>query len=730
MMTILSTPWYRRVYRWGQTNITEIDPIRYDIGWWREQWQRTRVQGVIVNAGGIVAYYPSRNPLHYRAQFLGNRDLYGELVSAAREEGLTVLARMDSNRAPERFYVEHPDWFAIDAEGRPYREGELYVSCVNSPYYDEHIPAILREIVDRSHPEGITDNSWSGLDRSRICYCVNCARKFAEATGERLPRTKDWDNPTYRTWIKWNYARRLAIWDLNNQVTKASGGPDCLWLGMNSGDLVSQSQRFRDYKGICEHSEIIMLDSQARTNIRGFQSNSEMGSLIHGLLGWDKLIPESMAMYQAGQPTFRVASKPEPEARMWVVAGFAGGIQPWWHHIGAYHEDRRQYRTAEPLWRWHEANEQYLVNRQPVATVGVVWTQDNIDFYGRDAAEERFSLPWRGITNALLRARIPYLPIHADQIDSTGHDLALLVLPNLGALSDAQCASIRRFVERGGSLIATGESSRYDESGTPRPDFALADLFGAHASGAFHGSEQATAQPWDAWGKHTYLRLSPEIRRQVNGPQTGTEPPIDGERHPVLAGFEETDILPFGGRLEVVRVDASAQVPLTFVPPFPIYPPETAWMRVPTSSLPALVLNESVPGSRVAYLAADLDRCFGRDNLPDHAILLANLARWALANRLPLQIEGPGLIDAHLFKQNDRLVLHLVNLTSTGTWRQPVHELIPVGPLQVTIPLPSDVSGLEVRLLVAETSVGASRGDGAIRFEVPSVVDHEVVCIG
>src|SRR5262249_58751879 len=60
-------PWYRRAYLWGQTNITEKDPVRYDIAWWREQWKRTRVQAVIVNAGGIVAYYPSRFPLHHQA---------------------------------------------------------------------------------------------------------------------------------------------------------------------------------------------------------------------------------------------------------------------------------------------------------------------------------------------------------------------------------------------------------------------------------------------------------------------------------------------------------------------------------------------------------------------------------------------------------------------------------------------------------------------------------------
>jgi hypothetical protein len=101
-----------------------------------------------------------------------------------------------------------------------------------------------------------------------------------------------------------------------------------------------------------------MLDDQTRGD-SGFQHNAEIGRLIHGLLGWEKLIPESMAMYQAGRPTFRVASKPPLEARLWMVEGFAGGIQPWWHHVGAYHEDRRMYNTAKPIMAWHEKNQEY-----------------------------------------------------------------------------------------------------------------------------------------------------------------------------------------------------------------------------------------------------------------------------------------------------------------------------------------------------------------------------------
>lgn len=173
-----SQPWYRKAYRWGRTNITENDPLTYDIPWWRAHWKRTETQAVIINAGGIVAYYPSKFPLHYQAQFLNGRDLYGELAKAAHDDGIYVMARMDSNRTAENFFKAHPDWFTRDRNGNPYRAADKYITCVNSPYYDEYLPAVITEIIERSHPEGVTDNSWAGMGRENICYCDNCRRKF------------------------------------------------------------------------------------------------------------------------------------------------------------------------------------------------------------------------------------------------------------------------------------------------------------------------------------------------------------------------------------------------------------------------------------------------------------------------------------------------------------------------------------------------------------------------
>jgi hypothetical protein len=134
-------------------------------------------------------------------------------------------------------------------------------------------------------------------------------------------------------------------------------------------------------------------------------------------------------------------------------------------------------------------------------------------------------------------------------------------------------------------------------------------------------------------------------------------------------------------------------------------------------------------GGRVAFLPADLDRRFGRDNLPDHGDLLANLIRWAAKDNIPLVVEGAGLLDCHLYQQPGRLIFHLVNLTSAGTWRQPVHELISIGPLQVRLKLPAAVRGSRGRRLVAGGDVPVASAAGWCRFEIGSILDHEVIVL-
>jgi len=142
-----------------------------------------------------------------------------------------------------------------------------------------------------------------------------------------------------------------------------------------------------------------------------------------------------------------------------------------------------------------------------------------------------------------------------------------------------------------------------------------------------------------------------------------------------------------------------------------------------------VIINERANGSRVAFIPADIDRQFGRMNLPDHAQLLINAIKWTAKDNLPLKVDGTGFIDCHLYKQRNSLVLHIVNLTNSATWRQPIHELISVGPFKVKIKLPSEVMGRNVKSLVSNQSVKANLAKGWVEFEVKSILDHEVMVV-
>jgi hypothetical protein len=209
----------------------------------------------------------------------------------------------------------------------------------------------------------------------------------------------------------------------------------------------------------------------------------------------------------------------------------------------------------------------------------------------------------------------------------------------------------------------------------------------------------------------------------------GKEPDIIGQRHEVLTGFEETDILPFGGVLATVRVDPKADVLMTYVPEFPVFPPEMAWMRTPVTDIPGLVVNETPQGGKVVTFLADIDRRFSRDNIPDHGTLLENVIRWSAGDTLPMSVEGPGLIESHLYRQNNLLILHLINLTNAATWRHPVEERMPIGPIKIKIMVPETAAFTNADLKVANRPVELNVTNGTLELVVESVSSHEMLVI-
>ena len=702
-----NVPWYRRVHRWGQTNLTEDDPKLCDLEFWKEQWKLTAVQGVIVNCGGIVAYYPSRYGLQYRAGFLGDRDFFKEFSDAARGEGLAVVARMDINRATGEFYSRHPDWFCVGRDGKPIASQGRYFSCVNSGYYKEYIPKVLTEIIEKYRPDGFSDNSWKGLDRNHICYCGNCKKSFYEYCGMDLPQAVDWNDPAYRNWIRWSYRCRTDNWDLFDRTTRQAGGKDCLWLGMLNADPASSCASFVDLKTLCGRSELIFSDHQSRDMFSGFEQNSVNGSLLHLASREDVVVAESMANYVRGRRTFRLAAVPAEETRMWMAEGFAGGISPWFHHVGGGQNDRRRFRTPVPMFRWHEKNDRYLYHRTNLANVGLIWSQTNADFYGRGEVREKVSAPWTGFCHALSKARIPFLPVHADDIPKYAGRLGTIILPDLAVLSGGQMKAVCDFLDRGGNLVMTGITGTLDEDGNPAGKSALWEKLGLSLTDEFVGVSGTGSADWESYEAHNYLNLPKE-------------------RHEILSGFEDTDLIAFGGGLRRVNSIGGLRAVASYIPAFPIYPPEFSWIRGRSPEIATVFAGRLDSGSRVVYFAADIDRCCGRERLPDHARLLANAVRFAAGDSLPISVQGPGQLDCTVYRQEDRVIVHLVNIS--GCDRNPGYcdEVYPVGPVRVRLRT-KDLNFGRARLLVSETEVPVRDLGGEAEADLPRIGAHEVI---
>jgi len=115
-------------------------------------------------------------------------------------------------------------------------------------------------------------------------------------------------------------------------------------------------------------------------------------------------------------------------------------------------------------------------------------------------------------------------------------------------------------------------------------------------------------------------------------------------------------------------------------------------------------------------------------NAPDYARLLRNAVEWAFPGEQPLRLTGPGLIEAHPYRQEHSLQIHLVNFTNPDAWRAPVHELLPAGPQTARLRVPQGKTiTRDARCLVSGRSLPARREGGWVEVTLPEILDHEVI---
>ena len=690
--------WYDRPMRWAQIAFTEDNPQDYDPKFWLDYLQRLHVDAVCLSAGGVVAFYPTQIPMHYRSQWLGNRDSFGDLAKGCRALGMNVVARTDAHACHQDVYDAHPDWIAVDASGKKRKhpsDADYWITCALGPYNFEFMTSVHEEIMTKYMPDGIFTNRWAG---SGMCYCENCVKNFRQFSGMDLPRTRDPQSPARRQYLIWHQQRLFELWRLwNDRIRKIN--PNASYIANAGGGALSEL----DMKTIGELAPTLFADRQGRNGLTPIWAAGKNGKEYRATLG-KKAIVAITSVGIEDRNRWKDSVQNGDEIRLWMIDGVAQGLRPWFTKFNAKVIDTRWMPVVEDVYKWHSANEAYLRNDRPLARVGLVYSQQTALFYGAENAQAKVEDAALGYYQALVEARIPFEMVHDRLLDSDHvGQFKTLILPNIAALSEDQCKQLQQFVERGGSIVATFESSLYDEWGTRRTDFGLASLFGVHYGGKTDGPML-----------NSYLSLNKD-------PQTG-------KYHPLLNGFEDAVRFINGTHQATVIPDGSGTYPLQVVPTYPDLPMEEVFVREGTHGQVGAIARE-VGSGRIVYLPGDIDRTFWETLSVDQSKLLRNAVLWATNEPAPITVDGPGVLDVSIWSQKDSMTAHLVNLTNPMMMKGPVRELFPIGKQDVSITLPTGKRAKRVHLLVAGRDAKYTNEGGVIRLEVPSILLHEVVAI-
>jgi hypothetical protein len=712
---LIAPAWCDRPMRWAQLTLVENDPGRFDPQFWLDYFRRIHADAACLSAGGIVAYYPTAVPLHHRSAWLGTSDPFGTLVEGCRTLGMHVIARTDPHAARDEVQRAHPDWIAVTADGKPRRHWanpELWVTCALGPYNFEFMTAVHREIVSRYRVDGIFSNRWAGHGQ---CWCEHCRANFRAATGLELPSSQDPKDRTRREYILWNRERLTMLWKHWDAEIRTINADAC-FIPNGPPDLRTAG----------ELAPIQFADHQARRGLTPPWANARRAKEYRSVMGRRPV----GGIFSVGleEPwRWKDSVQADAEVRIWAAEGTAAGMRPWFTKFSGVLYDRRWLATVERIYGWHHRNERYLRNERSLARVAMLVSEQTATFHGGAPHQERHGDHASGMYHALVEARIPFDMVHEAYLTPERIDrYRVLVLANAAALSDAQCAALAGYVERGGRLVATFETSLYDERGRRRKDFGLADLFGVSIDGDVEGPMH-----------NSYLALEPdpETSNQAPGTEPGTEPgtrnrePGTRRRYPLLAGLEDAPRIINGVWRLRVTPRGTFPSPITVIPSYPDLPMEDVYPRVAKTDERGVYLREAGRG-RVVYFPWDIDRTFNEVLNPDHGRVLANAIRWAADEAPIVSVAGPGVVDVAVWRQQSSMTLHLVNLTNPMMMKGPFRELLPIGPLDVRVRVPASARADGVRLLTANSTPAVRReADGTLLVTVPEVLDHEVVAL-
>lgn len=692
----VKAPWHQRIKRVLHINFNELDPLDMDVEAYADLLAAAQAQVTFLSVTGSVSFYPSAVPDFYPAAGLNGRDLLGECVSALRKRNIRVVGRFSPDIVQLRAAQKHPDWFRRERDGTIARHGAgggvlpptYGETCQFTAYYDQQIPAIMRELVTRYDVDGLYTNGWPNTE-VRKCWCAAC-QKVADA-----------DSPAY---VGAYQTRAIKLWNLYTGIAK-TGRSDRFYTGNITGGLRGGEL---DLTSLTENAEVLLCDNQNRGANLPVWDSAQQARIARDVMGQRTVLNLTGGWARGNNIWWRNATQnpAELQTRMAQTAAAGGAIH--YHWLGAHQgfkEDRRWQAIGREYLAWQARNDAHFHTVRSLHKVAMIVSPLTNRVYPKpDGSEATDSV--QGLYAILLEARIPFDVLTAENLtrDKLAQYSAVL-LPNVAILTDAQLGMISAFVENGGSLMSSFETGLYDTKGILRPDFALGPLLGMRRVGDRASSHE------------------PLPGNTVPYPPTFASYHRIEATHAILKGFDDTNWL--AGPNWTIPIEAGGDPILTLIDPWPIYPTEQTYSRADRTSKPAIVLRERGK-SRLAHFAGDVEGSFWRTGDNDLATLVANTVRWILRDDIGPVVDGNGLIEVFAWQTEPGYAVHLLNYTNPNALAYTVRKHYPLGPQTVRMTLPTDTRIQRARLLRADTELVFKQDGRQLSFTVPGLMEYEV----
>lgn len=691
--------WWLKMRLCAQHNLNEHDPVNLNIDEWVNYWASLKLDAIVLTAGGFIAMYPTKLPHHYKSQFLGDRDLFGDYLKALKKKGIKVVARIETNFLHKDIYDERPEWFEINKDGTPWKHAEtpwVYRTCLFSNYRDEQIPKIMNEIMTLYDVDGFFTNSWPEVEHApRICNCKNCENLGGLSEKERYEKAME---------------RTLRTIKLFNETIKKRS--DKIVYDVNIAGGIGAVQ---DLQKVGNLASWITTDHQGRGGNTPIWDCAQQGKVAYSVM---KGRPVTNVVGTKTGP-WRHSTKAEAETILWLAQTTSSGMVPWLVWLGSDVPDNRWQEIGRKYYQWLKKNEIHFNNRKPMARLGVVFSNKINEFYkapgpvpggywGEPVDPTKKGDPTdylQGMYYSLLEGRFLFDFVHEDDLTEEAlKNYEALILPNVALLSNDQAGSLRSFVERGGSLLATFETGLYDEWGKPRSDFALADIFDVHLKPGYEGPK----------GQVFYAN-------------------IEGQ-HEILKEFKELEHVP-GGEY-YIPVTAPGKHLLNIEPPYPNGIPEMVYpyprKEIDSSQKelndPAIVIREK-NNSRLVYFPIDIDKNVWTRGSVDLSRIIQNSVRWMMKDKLNITVEGEGYVELFAWQTEPGFALHILNYNNPNMTRASIRKFYPIGEQKVKMQIPNGVNIRSAKLLRLDRPISIKQTGNIVSFTIPSIEDFEIAAL-